>query len=200
MRYLLVLCAALALVATANANLLINGDIESSSGEQFDPIDDWGPNGAWAPHAGFTPPGGGYVPELGDKFGFYSAGGPEIVGQIVDTNFAPSSSYQFSGWFTGGGNGEGEVVLQIGYDDGGTFALLDTLAITTTNAWAGYDGLTYTTADSGPELGMPIWVRLGDGVDGEPGFSDIWFDNLYLTPEPTSLLLLGVAALLLRRR
>ncbi|MBN2445961.1 MAG: PEP-CTERM sorting domain-containing protein [Phycisphaerae bacterium] len=199
MRTALALGIALLLVGSASANL-INGDIENNSVEPYGGIDNWGPNGGNAPYANHGTPAP--LPGTGDDFGYYSAQGTETVGQVSSLTFAADTLYEFSGLFTGGGSGFGEVVLQIGYADleTGDFLALSTLGITVDNTWAAYPGVTYNTGATGEELGQPIWVRLGDGIAGTPGDSDIWFDNLTLTPEPASLILLALGALVLRRR
>lgn len=200
MRTALGLIAVLAFVGAANANLLTNGDLEYQETLPYGSIFAWGPNGSWAPHSAHTPSGGGYDAALGANFAYYSAQGAETVGQVLTDTFVQGATYDFGIWATGGGSGFGDVVLQIGYDLGGEFQLLATETITTTSAWAAYDGVSYTTGATGDELGMPIWVRLGDGVEGAPGDSDIWFDNLTLTPEPASIFGLALGLLALRRR
>ena len=200
MRLFIGLIAAFGLAVGASADLLDNGDMEYQEGSPYSSIYAWGPSGSWAPHSAHTPAGGGYDPVLGDNFGYYSAQSTETVGQITSSVFMPDTTYDFGAWVTGGGSGYGEVVFEIGYDNGGAFELLATNAVTVTDAWVPYTGLSYTTGATGGELGLPIWVRLGDGVDGLPGDSDIWFDNLTLVPEPTSLLLLVAGLSLIRRR
>ena len=200
MRLSIVLVATFGLVAGASADMLMNGDMEYQEEGPYGDIYAWGPQGSWAQHSVHTPAGGGYDAAMGENFGYYSAQGTEIVGQITDSAFMPDTTYDFGAWVTGGGSGFGEVVFQIGYDFGGSFELLATSAVTVTDAWVPYSGVSYTTGSTGAELGMPIWVRLGDGVDGAPGDSDIWFDNLALTPEPTSLLLILAGLGLFRRR
>jgi hypothetical protein len=198
MRNVLALGLVMTLASVAGAQMLYNGDMETQVTGPYSGIDGWGPSGSWAPHANHA--NGGYDALIhGDNFGYYSAQGTETVGQVTSYMFEPETEYTFGGWFTGGGNDVGNVVLQIGYDDAGTFMELDTLEIVTGADWVEYPGLTYTTGLTGLEIGMPIWVRLGDGVDGPPGDSDIWFDNLVLTPEPAGLLVLALGALLRRR-
>lgn len=204
MRLATILIACLLIVPGVVSAQLINGDIENNASGQFGAISDWGPNGGWAPHAGFARPNNG---SLGANFGYMSAGGLETVGQKTSQVFVPGMTYTFASWANPGGDPLGEIVYQIGYDDGGTFAPLATLAYNIDGnnpvPWTALDGVTYTATPTGPEIGKTVWVRLGDGVDGAPGNSDVWFDNLSLTvtPEPASLALLGLAAAgLLRRR
>lgn len=187
-----------------SAQLLTNGDIESSAGGQFSGITGWGPNGAWAFHANFAKPNNG---TLGAKFGYMSAQTTETVGQKASAVFEAGKTYNFASWANPAGDLAGELVYQIGYDDGGAFVLLNSLAYnidtaTDPSPWVSLAGVTYSTGAAGPELGKTIWVRLGDGVAGDPGRSDVWFDNLSLTvtPEPASLVLLSLAAVGLFRR
>jgi len=193
----------LAAPALVSAQLLTNGDIETNATGQFGGIGNWGPNGGWAAHSGFVKPNNG---SLGLNFGFMSAQTTETVGQKSSALFETGKTYTFSSWANTGGNPEGEIVYQIGYDDGaGAFVVLNTLPYNIDNqeSWTSLAGVAYSTSAAGPEIGKTVWVRLGDGVAGDPGRGDVWFDNLSLvvTPEPTSLVLLGLAAVgLLRRR
>jgi len=192
----------------AHALTLVNGDIESNTSAEFGAIDGWAPNGGWASHAGFPAPGNG---SLGATFGFYSAGLLETVGQIVaGETLQANTTYKFWGWIYTGGDGLGTAPFQIGYaatdDDLSSFVALATNAINIDAAasWAEVDGVSYTTTDSGAELGRQLIVRFGAGADG--GATDIWFDNLQASatpvPEPATLaaLTLGAAALLRKRR
>lgn len=200
MRYLI--AAFLLVVPTSAFANVLNGDIENNVSGQFGAIQHWGPNGGWALHSGFAKPNNG---TLGASFGFMSAGTTERVGQQSSLTFLPAVQYTFSSWaFPGGDPGlVGEIVYQIGYDDGGgNFVPLATQAydITGQDQWLPLVGVSYTPA-AGPELGKQVWVRLGDGADGAPGNDDVWFDNLTLTPEPGSLILFVLAGIgLIRRR
>lgn len=192
----------------AQALTLVNGDIENNSTGQFGAIAGWGPRGGWALHSGFPAPGNG---TLGDEFGFYSAGLTETVGQIVaGHSIQANTTYRFWGWIFTGNDGLGTAPFQLGYagtdNDLASFVALATNAINIDAAasWAEVDGVTYTTGDSGAEIGRQLIVRFGQGSDG--GATDIWFDNLQasaeVVPEPATLaaLTLGAAAMLRRRR
>jgi len=204
MRSVFVFWCALLLSAGAFATSisLDNADIETNPGDEFSAIGDWGPNGSWAFHVNFAKPNNG---TLGDRFGYYSAGGTETVGQLTAEIIQPFTIYDFWSWATGGSSDSGEIVYQIGYDDGGTFVPLATHGVTLGGSWFETEGVLYTTGGAGPELGQTLWVRLGDGSDDPPGGSDVWFDSFQATatpvPEPGLLILVGGAALLgLRRR
>lgn len=191
----------------AQALTLANADMETNATPQFGAIDGWGPNGGWANHAEFPAPGNG---GLGLRFGFYSAGLLETVGQIVaGETLQANTTYKFWGWIFTGGDGLGTAPFQIGYagtdDDLGSFVALATNAINidAAAAWAEADGVSYTTGDAGAELGRQLIVRFGAGADG--GATDIWFDNLQASavpvPEPATLAVLSLgAAAMLRRR
>lgn len=199
--------SALSGASLADPLALVNADIENNASGQFGTIDGWGPNGGWAFHSGFPAPGNG---GLGDEFGFYSAGLLETVGQIVaGHSIQANTTYRFWGWVYTGSDGLGTVPFQLGYaatdDDLASFVALATNAINIDAAasWAEVDGVTYTTGDSGAELGRQLIVRFGAGADG--GATDIWFDNLQasaeVVPEPATIAALGLgAAAMLRKR
>lgn len=199
--------AAFAAFGYADPLALVNGDIETNSTAEFGHIDGWGPNGGWAQHAGFPAPNNG---SLGLRFGFYSAGLTETVGQIVSgTTLQAMTTYHFWSWAYKGGDDFGTLPYQIGYaavdNDLTSFVALATAAYNIDGAtqWNELAGVTYTTGATGAELGKQLIVRFGRGADG--GNSDIWFDNLQGTatavPEPATMAVLGLgAAALLRRR
>jgi len=198
---LLVAGGLLTATALASPIALTNADIENNVTGQFGGIASWGPNGGWAAHSGFARPNN---ETLGLNFGFYSAQTTEKVGQITGEIFQPNMTYNFKSWANGGGDSAGVVPYQIGYaetaGDISTFVALATATYEVGEAWAELDGVTYTTGASGPEIGANLIVRLGDGAAG--GLTDIWFDNFSasVVPEPASLLLIGLAGLVLRRR
>jgi hypothetical protein len=194
----IVFVGAFAVSASAQNIPLLNADIETNSSPLFGAIDNWEPNGGWADHASFARPNNG---TLGLNFGFYSAGATETVGQITSAVFRPDTEYVFTSWAYPGGNDVGTVPYQIGYENlAGEFVELATAAydITAQGEWLEQPGVAYMTRATGDEIGMPVWVRLGDETAG--GADDIWFDNFSLTPEPSTLGLLAVAVLALRRR
>lgn len=164
---------------------LQNGDMESETTAQFGRITGWGPNGGWQNHAGTARRN---ADRLGTRFGFYSAGTTETVGQITATRFAANRQYVFNGWVNGGGDQVGKVPFQIGYaaTDGvlGSFTQLQSKVIEVNASWAEATGVRYRTKGAGPEIGKQIIVRLGNGAAG--GASDIWFDSLSLTTAPAN--------------
>lgn len=207
MRTLLITVCVMLLSAGAWATgiSLDNADIESSTGGEFSSIDDWGPNGSWAYHASFPKPNNG---SLGDKFGYYSAGSTETVGQLTGEIISADTIYDFWSWAIGGGDDTGTIPYQIGYADTvgdiTSFVLLanNAVVVTGNGQWLETAGVSYTTGAAGPELGKELIVRLGDASAG--GDSDIWFDNFQATatpvPEPGLIAVIAFAALLGLRR
>lgn len=199
----LAVCVALCAASSAlGAEIpLNNAGIETNASGIFGPIDDWGPNGGWADHAGFARPNNG---TLGANFGFYTAHTTETVGQLTAEIIQPNLVYEFRGWAQGGGDDTGTVPFQLGYADVAgdlsSFVELATQTYVVGNPWEDLAGVTYTTGGSGPEIGKELIVRLGDG--GAGGDGDIWFDSFSasVTPEPASLVLVFLGTALLRRR
>ena len=198
---------ALALVASAAVGDMIalaNGDIETVTSGLFGAIDNWGPNGGWADHAGFAKPNNG---TLGLNFGFYSVNNDETVGQLTTEIIQADKVYTFWSWAQGGGNDTGEVFYQIGYADTtgdlASFVELATSSYTLGNPWQELAGVSYATGAAGAEIGKELIVRLGPGNVEDPA-DDVWFDNLQasVVPEPATvgLVLMGAAALIRRHR
>ncbi|MBN1918035.1 MAG: PEP-CTERM sorting domain-containing protein [Verrucomicrobia bacterium] len=200
MRVFLVLSCVLLCAGSAWAGNIVldNWDIETNSSGQFGAIDNWGPNGGWAPHAGFFKPNN---ETLGLYFGFYSAGTTETVGQLTGEVITANTLYEFWSWAMGGGDDVGTLPYQIGYaatdGDLASFVQLATATYELGGTWGQTAGVSYMTGLSGDEIGKQLIVRLGDGSVG--GSSDIWFDNFEasktLVPEPGTIGLLGVGVL-----
>jgi hypothetical protein len=117
---------------------------------------------------------------------------------LADT-FAASTSYTFRGYSIESGP-QNDIRFYIGYDSGSGFVELAnaTFDLDSFNEWTLLDGVTYSTGVAGAELGQNIIVRVGTiqtvGTNGDAA----WFDAMSLTtaqvPEPTSILLLALAA------
>lgn len=202
-----ILACTLALAASVGMGEIIaldNADIETNASGIFGDIDNWGPNGGWADHAGFAKPNNG---TLGLTFGFYSVNNDETVGQLTAEIIQANKVYTFWGWAQGGGNDVGEVPYQIGYADTtgdlASFVELATSSYSVGNAWAELPGVAYSSGTAGPEIGKELIVRLGPGNVADPA-EDVWFDNFQaeVVPEPATLglVLMGAVALLRRRR
>ncbi len=206
------LCGLLLVAMSVSAAMAVpiplqNADIETNpdNAAQFSGIAPWGPNGGWAFHTGFDRPG---REALGERFGFYSAGTLETVGQLTAELIAPGSTYTFRSFINDGGTPGGAVPYQIGYagvtGDRSSFIPLATNVVDISGsfggAWMLADGVTYTVGTEGAEIGKELIVRLGSGADG--GLTDAWFDNLSLTrtggdviPEPGTMALLATSLL-----
>ncbi|WAS91560.1 CHAP domain-containing protein [Nannocystis punicea] len=158
---------------------LANGTMETipANGKPGDRIQNWGPQGAWALHAGANSRPNN--DKLEARFGYYAAAS-ETVGQILALNFEAGKTYTFKGHVNGGGDGTGKVPFQIGYvtnaNDLSTFKELATALFPAGNAWTAVAGVSHTVKAGDIAVGKRIAVRLGSGADG--GTSDIWFDNL----------------------
>ncbi|MEM9557441.1 MAG: hypothetical protein AAGC60_24495 [Acidobacteriota bacterium] len=159
-----------------------NAGLEDNGTQQFGFLGSWGPNGAWAFHAQFPADD---RQGLGERFGYYSAGTTETVGQQLGAVFQPNTTYVFRSHAIGGGKGTGTVPYQIGWvGSDGSFQELETRLINLdgNTAWEQTLGVQWTTGGSGPELGERIFLRFGPGTIG--GRSDIWFDDIELLVMP----------------
>jgi len=163
---------------------LTNSNMETQSTSEFGFINGWGPSGAWASHAQFPRNGNA---SLGARFGYYSAGTTETVGQLLPTlRFTANKRYTFRSYAQGGGDNTGVLPYQIGYaavdDDLSSFVPLATAPIAVGADWVLTSGVSYTAPASGTPLGKQVIIRFGQGSNG--GVSDIWFDNLELRTVP----------------
>jgi hypothetical protein len=202
MRSLLAALMVVGLAVSANAQLY-NADMEFQPGDEFATLEGWRvTGGGWTTHALYPAGNNG---TLGEKFGFYSANVEEIVGQVSALIYEPDTTYEFASWAIGGGNDTGVLPYEIGYLDGGTSIATDFVALAANlidlggqGQWLPQVGVSYTTGSAGPEIGLPVVVRFG-GVN-QGGTSDVWIDNVSLTPEPASLALLALGAVAVLRR
>ncbi|WNG45786.1 hypothetical protein F0U60_17960 [Archangium minus] len=177
-------------LGTGGARLpLLNAQMENNTTSQYGAIANWGPNGGWANHAEYPRPAN---QDLGQKFGFYSAGTPETVGQILTGHrFVQGKTYVFKSWAHGGGDNTGVVPYQIGYAStdcnlppqscnlSSSWEHLQTRIFAVGNTWYETEGVSFTVPAGSPAIGKQIIVRFGRKADG--GMGDIWFDNLSLT-------------------
>ncbi len=209
----LALTTAAALFAASSAVAapiaLSNAGLETNASAIFGSLDDWGPNGGWADHAGFA--NTGYDASMGNNFGFYSAGTTEYVLQATGVTIAAGTNYSVNlGAVTGGGNDTGTVAYVLAYVnagadvsdgvDAGEFTVFASATQVVGDPWVAGTGVTSTA--SGAAIGQELLVGLGSGAEG--GADDIWFDNFTAdaspVPEPGSLALIGLGGLAMLRR
>ncbi len=192
----LAVCVLIVASGAASAQLQ-NADIESNTSGLFGSIDFWGPSGGWADHAGFARPNNG---SLGAAFGFYSVNNGESVGQVLDAVFAPNKGYDFWSWAQGGGDDDGLIPYEIGYqDNAGGFVSLASAEYSAGQTWAEMPGVSYSTGAAGDEIGRPIWVRLGE-TNSAGATNDVWFDNFNFVPAPGAISVLALGGLVAARR
>lgn len=183
-------CGGISNTATVTVNqpgtlvALTNGNMETQSTPEYGSLNGWGPFGAWASHAQYPRNGNA---SLGARFGYYSAGTQETVGQLLSTlRFKANTRYIFRSHAQGGGDNTGVLPYQIGYaaidNDASSFVPLATAPIAVGADWVLTNGVSYTAPASGTPLGKQVIIRFGQGSDG--GASDIWFDNLELRTVP----------------
>jgi hypothetical protein len=183
-------CGGISDTATVTVNpngtlvTLTNSNMETQSTSEYGSINGWGPSGAWASHSQYPRNGNA---SLGARFGYYSAGTTETVGQLLSTlRFTANKRYTFRSYAQGGGDNTGVLPYQIGYaaidNDLSSFVPLATTSIAVGADWVLTSGVTYTAPASGAHLGKQVIIRFGQGSDG--GASDIWFDNLELRTVP----------------
>ncbi len=208
MRTLVCLALTVALATTGSAQLY-NADMELQPGAEFSTLEGWaiGAGGGWTDHVEFSAPNND---TLGELFGFYSVDQPQIIGQVSTWTFEAGMTYNFSSWAVGGGADTVSIPYEIGYLEGGD-SVLDNFVLLAQeindaigrNAeggqWLPMDGVSYTAVAGGPEIGKEIVVRCAGVNQGGGGAGGAWVDNMSLTPEPASLVLLALGALLRRR-
>ena len=185
--------------ATASANLVVNGDWNTGNETGWTRWNSpWGGPFSWSVDATDGQPApSGKLSAAGGSFGWY---------QWVPTN--PGTIYTISGDWKGQNVGWAEIIF--GNDDGRSeYDQLD--APVANNIVSKEDGgATYgwqpidpsskgsgavTQVATGPR--MLVGLKLGQSGGGQ---STAWYDNIAVTPEPATAILLGLPILLLRRR
>ncbi len=178
--------------------IVLNPGIEDNPGtSEFGDIAEWGPNGGWAFHTNFQKPGHEL---LGERFGFYSSGNGELVGQLLSATYAEGVEYTFSAFLWGGGNDQGVARLSIGYLDNEadplSFVALSSADHDTANFTAWTQSSVSVVADASA-AGRRIFIAF-DRID-QPN-DDIWFDQISVVPTPGAAALLAAGGLLAGRR
>jgi len=114
----------------------------------------------------------------------------------ADTEYTLTANALYVSWT---GSGPSYVKLHIGWDGGEvvTDPVVDQTQIVDTMVWQEYS-LTLDTAlypDAVGQTGLTVMAEVT--TDSNRGLA---FDNMSLTPEPATMMLLGLGGLLLRRR
>jgi len=193
---LLMVCG-LAGFANANANLLVNGDFEQGAGVGWSPW--WGGNTGIGDHTadyGENPPenidAGIWWPDDGwvQVVGSLGEGVYQFGGQAIN-----ASAYPLNGR---------KALIKAEMGDGVNLWWAQETYIDDTapiNVWTNTAGDDIITI--GPD-GVPVVkiVLLMWGMDDNQfsGSGNGYFDNVYLTPEPATIAMLGIGGILLLRR
>lgn len=192
-KLLFLLLGAFLIAGSAEANLLINGDFESGPGTGWSPW--WGGNSGIADFgADFgDPPGNtsagiwwlddGFVQEVTIGPGLYT-----LEGDLINGHIAPL------------GNSRRTILkAEIGLDG----AMWWTQEVFL-DAMAPIDIWQHLSLDIDNTAAGANWVKVvlmqWDDDGWGSGTGNSYFDNIQLTPEPTTMVLLGLGALMLRRR
>ena len=229
MRKLFVLLMSFMFVAAAQGSLAItNGDFEDGGGENIPDVTGWYDNSvadfwenAWQTNADWITPNGTNVVVFSSNNTVY---GEPLTGsylyQSIGALTDESSIYVAFGWGcpddVAAGRIDGLSVAAFASD--GTFIAEDAVDIYTATTGVtlldsasyeytalGTDGEIFTTVAkldlSAANAGDEIFLRFNNYNPVETG-SNSWpvLDNVRLVPEPTSLILLGLGGLALRRK
>lgn len=188
-----VLALGLVMPATTQANLLINGDFESGPGVGWTPW--WGGNSGIADHsadyggpspnmdAGIWWLDDGFLQEVTIGPGLYT-----LEGDLINSHLAPL------------GNGRRTILkAEIGLDGAVWWtqeAFIDETAPIDTWQHVSFDIDNTAAGANWVKVVLMQWDDYGWGS----GQGNSYFDNIQLTPEPTTLALLGLGSLLVVRR
>jgi len=204
----------------AQADLVSNGSFESPELTQApwwgytDDIDDWGPV-SWQTSAGFANVNLGKMAPVpdGDQWawiiGTWCNASPGFVSTTVDTSgFSPTDYPEMVvDFYIGAGNDDGADrslrVQLIGYDPGAPqpYPELDHEIVsgpTAAGTWV-HEVVRLDTQANGTYTGEDVYLAFR-WESGDNETTEITIDNVVVTPEPGTLVLLGVSGVALLRR
>ncbi len=207
MKNVLVLVMAVALVAAAQANVLTNPNFDLDiNGDPFAVTDgtvnyDWALVQAWEGTAGEYVTGGSGHPTSpmmaklgtwGNPWGFYTRQDSGVIAlantqYVFSVDMSDNSSYR---------NALAIQTVEAGV--WGAAGVVDSGSIDTSSTWASYSLVLDTALNPefvGKSLGVKAYQKDGDG-----GYLYITNASLEVVPEPATMALLGLGALVLRRK
>lgn len=213
MKQTILLLAGLAMIGIANAAVVTNGDFEGGTythwtgaiipndwDAYWNELESWG-----APSSAYyeTDGSNGYV--VADVDGTQGGGyavvfsGAEV--SLASLGLTAGQTVTFSADIidlVDGGGGGGAILKIESWAGGANIGSLEVAIDGVTASWANYS-MEYTIADGADAIKLVVGTSTG-WSSANAVASSYGFDNLTLVPEPTTLALLGLGGLLLRRK